>query len=73
MKLARFWLLVGVLALTTAYSSATIATTLAELQASGHLHIDSEITPGTGIVPGQRVKLTGPDPLQLTLNPVAKH
>jgi hypothetical protein len=58
MNIARFWLPACVLALTTAHSIAPFAASLEELQASGHLHIDSEITPSTGIVPGQRVKLT---------------
>lgn len=40
------------------YSALTLGTSVQELQASGHLQIASELSPGTGIVPGQRVKLT---------------
>ena len=39
-------------------SALAFANSLQELQAAGHLQIGSSLSPETGIVPGQRVKLT---------------
>lgn len=58
MMRARWWLVQCLSVLATVYSAATAANPLAELQASGHLRIDSALTPSEGIVPGQRVQLT---------------
>jgi hypothetical protein len=46
------------LAWTAVSSALALGSSLQELQASGHLLIDSSLNPETGIVPGQRVKLT---------------
>ena len=46
------------LALATIYSGSVFAQSLQELQESGHLRIDSALSPSADIVPGQRVKLT---------------
>ncbi len=51
------WLCRCLLVLTTAYSALTFGTSLQELQAAGHISIDGELLPDTGIVPGQRVAL----------------
>ena len=58
MKAIRSWLGRCLLALAAAYSALTFGTSLEELEASGHIQIDSVLSPSTGIVPGQRVKLT---------------
>lgn len=60
MTFSRRWLgrSLLALALATAYSVSSFGVTLDELQTSGHLRIDSAITPSKGIVPGQRITLT---------------
>lgn len=58
MKAIKPWLGRCLLLLAITYSALTFGTSVKELQASGHLEVASEISPSTGIVPGQRVKLT---------------
>ena len=58
MNMIKPWLAGCLLTLTTAYSAFTFGTSLQELEASGHIQVDSELSPSTDIVPGQRVKLT---------------
>ena len=52
------WLSRCLLVIAAACSASAFAISLEELQAAGHLRIDSELTPNAGIVPGQRVALT---------------
>jgi BatD DUF11 like domain len=54
----RLWLSRCVLVVATACSALSFATSVEDLQKAGHLRIDSELTPDTGLVPGQRVALT---------------
>ena len=39
-------------------ASLAFGSSIEELEASGHLHIESALTPQNGIVPGQKVTLT---------------
>jgi hypothetical protein len=48
----------SLLILAMCYCTLARGTSIEELQASGHLHINSALTPNEGIVPGQRVRLT---------------
>ena len=57
MTIIRHWLIASLLTLAPSFSAFSVASSLEELQASGHLRIDSAVVPDTGIVPGQRVKL----------------
>lgn len=58
MKAITPWLGRCLLLLASAYSALTFGMSVQELEVSGHIHIDSELSPSRGIVPGQRVKLT---------------
>lgn len=58
MTCAARWLGSSVLVLTMCYCTLARGTSIEELQASGHLHISSALTPDEGIVPGQRIRLT---------------
>lgn len=58
MKRARLWLARSVLPLAMGCSTLAFGSSIEELQASGHLRIDSALTPSERIVPGQKVTLT---------------
>lgn len=58
MKRIRLWLARSVLPLAMGCSTLAFGSSIEELQASGHLRIDSALTPSERIVPGQKVTLT---------------